>query len=94
MFESIINLIQSIINIILVSTVGSEKEVNKNIEYLKQENWFQNLLKNEKYSELIKRNSAVRIKIASININKMENSKYNNKQKKKVIRALEKNYPI
>lgn len=68
----------------------TEEEINNNIEFLKQYEWFQAYIDNEQHNKLINENDKVRHVIGKINSDKMWRSTYQNKYRKKVAVILQK----
>ncbi|ASK64178.1 hypothetical protein CFK37_19505 [Virgibacillus phasianinus] len=68
----------------------TEKGIEKNIGFLKQEEWFQAYVNNEKHNKLIANNTRVRKEIGNINIEKMSKTKYYKRQQKRVENLINK----
>ena len=66
----------------------TEEEVDKNIQFLKQYQWFINHLNDDKYKELVNKDVDVRYVIGKFNRNKMKNVSYHNKYQKKINKIL------
>jgi hypothetical protein len=66
----------------------SEEEIEKNIELLKECDWFQGYLKNNTYNNLITGNTRVRYEIGKCNIEKMKNEKYVALYQKRIRKVL------
>ena len=66
----------------------TEEEVDKNIQFLKQYQWFINLLNDDKYKELVNKDEDVRYVIGKFNRNKMKKISYHNKYQKKINKIL------
>ncbi|MGN7410050.1 hypothetical protein [Sporosarcina sp. SAFN-010] len=87
--QSIIELISNISTIIFSFLKEiTEEEIEKNIAYIKREEWFQAYLKDDKYNELIFNNIKVRHIIGTFNIKKMSRSRYHRKHQKRIERAM------
>lgn len=87
--QSIIELISNI-SVVIFSFLKevTEDEIEKNIAYLKQEEWFQDWLACDKYRELIFNNSKVRHIIGTFNIKKMSKIRYHRKYQNRIETAL------
>lgn len=68
----------------------SGEDINNNIKLLKKTHWFQTLLKNEKYRELIIHNNDVRYEIGDLNTNRLKRNIQNDRYRRKIQRLLEK----
>lgn len=89
--ETIVSLIGDLATIILCLFKDiTEKGIDKNIMYLKQEKWFQAYLLNEKHTELICHNTKVRNVIGSMNIEKMSKPLYNRRIQNRIARIINK----
>ncbi len=90
--QSIIELIGNI-SIMILSFIKeiTEEEIDKNLSFLVQENWFQTYLEDDNYNDLIFNNSKVRHVIGTLNFEKMPRSRYYRKHQKRIEIALEKN---
>ena len=66
----------------------TEEEIEKNINYLKRYEWFDNYLNNDTYKELINKNTEVRYAIGKCNIAKMNKNKYNLLVEKRIKKVL------
>ena len=66
----------------------TEEEVDKNIQFLKQYQWFIKHLNDDKYKELVNKDEDVRYVIGKFNRNKMKKISYHNKYKKKINKIL------
>ncbi|WP_042221658.1 hypothetical protein [Oceanobacillus manasiensis] len=89
--DAVLDLIRSVSTIIFFSLKDiTEEDVEKNLEYLKHNKWFQDFLDDEEYSKLILNNTDVRKVIGSIDTKKMSKPKYNKNQQKRLKRELEK----
>ena len=66
----------------------TEEEVDKNIQFLKQYQWFINHLNDDKYKELVNKDEDVRYVIGKFNRNKMKKISYHNKYQKKINKIL------
>lgn len=66
----------------------TDEEIEKNTEFLKRYEWFQELLQNNKYQKLIIENEDVRLIIGKINCNKMHRVSYQKKWKIKIEHSL------
>ncbi|REB05152.1 hypothetical protein DVB69_15415 [Sporosarcina sp. BI001-red] len=89
--QTIIELISNISTIIFSFLKEvTEEEIEKNIAYLKQEEWFQKYLEDDKYNELIFDTIEVRHIIGAFNSKKMSQSRYHRKHQKRIERELEK----
>lgn len=69
----------------------TEEEIDKNIKILHKYQWFQEYLDNENYMKLIYENDDVRHIIGKLNIERMRKNFYQNKKRKKIYKALQKN---
>ncbi|OMP68454.1 hypothetical protein [Domibacillus epiphyticus] len=65
-----------------------EEEIEKNINYLKRYEWFDNYLNNDTYKELINKNIEVRYVIGKCNVDKMNKKNYNRLVEKKIKKVL------
>ena len=93
--DAVLDLIRSISTMIFFSFKDiTEEDIEKNIEYLKHNMWFQDFLDDEKYNKLIVDNTDVRKVIGSIEAKKMSKPKYNKNQQKRIKRELEKQSDI
>lgn len=91
--DAVLSLIRSVSTIIFFSFKDiTEDEIERNIEYLKQEQWFQQYLNDEKYKTLIIENVNVRKAIGRINTKKLSNIKYSEKQRRLIERELQKQF--
>lgn len=89
--DAVLDLIRSISTMIFFSFKDiTEEDIEKNIEYLKQNKWFQDFPNDEKYEIMIIDNTDVRKIIGSIDTKKMSKPNYNKKQQKRIKRELEK----
>ena len=66
----------------------TEEEVDKNIQFLKQYQWFIKHLNDDKYKELVNKDVDVRYVIGKFNRNKMKKISYHNKYQKKINKIL------
>ena len=66
----------------------TEEEVDKNIQFLKQYQWFIKHLNDDKYKELVNKDVDVRYVIGKFNRNKMKKISYHNKYQKKINEIL------
>ena len=67
----------------------TEEEIEKNIKFLKEYQWFQKYLNDVKFESLIKEHKDVRYVIGKLNIAKMKNKTgYHNKYQKKIQKVL------
>lgn len=69
----------------------TKKEIDKNIKFLHKYQWFQEYLDNENYMKLIYENDDIRHIIGKLNIDRMGNNFYQNRKRKKIYKALQKN---
>lgn len=69
----------------------TQEDINRNINKLKQYEWFQDLLRNEDYYELIVSNVNVRNCSGKFKTKKLDNDWYIARCEQKLIRVLEKN---
>ena len=68
----------------------SGEDINNNIRLLKKTHWFQTLLKNEKYRELIIHNNDVRYEIGDLNTDRLKRHIHHDRYRRKVQGLLEK----
>ena len=66
----------------------TEEEIDRNINYLKRYEWFDNYFNNDTYKELIDKNREVRYAIGKCNIAKMDKNKYNHLVEKRIKKVL------
>ena len=67
----------------------TEEEIEKNIKFLKEYQWFQNYLNDVKFRNLIEDHKDVRYIIGKFNIEKMKNRDgYHKKYQKKIHKVL------
>ena len=70
----------------------TEEEIEKNIKFLKEYQWFQNYLNDVQFEYLIKEHKDVRYIIGNLNIEKMKNKiGYHKKHQMKIHKSLLKN---
>ncbi|WP_085994284.1 hypothetical protein [Oceanobacillus senegalensis] len=69
----------------------TEEEIEKNIEFLKKYQWFQDYLDNEEYKHLIHENNNVRNTIGKLDTYKMVKNSYQQKWRRKIFKSLLKN---
>lgn len=87
--QSIIEFISNI-SVVIFSFLKevTEDEIEKNIAYLKQEEWFQEYLSCNRYRELIFNNSKVRHIIGTFNLEKMSKMRYHRKYQNRIVTAM------
>lgn len=68
-----------------------EEDIGRNIKHLKQHQWFQNYLSDEKFRELIVHHKDVRQCIGKFNSKKLKKQSYQKKYRKKLHKVLSKN---
>jgi len=66
----------------------TEEEIEKNINFLKIYQWFQDYLNNGKFESLIMKDKDVRFVIGKVNSEKMNKNGYNKKQQGKIQKVL------
>jgi hypothetical protein len=66
----------------------TEEEVDKNIQFLKQYQWFTKHLNDDNYKELVNKDVDVRYVIGKFNRNKMKKISYHNKYQEKINKIL------
>jgi len=66
----------------------SEEDIGKNIKHLKKHQWFQDLLSNEVYKELIIQDKYVRKTIGKFNSEKLDKKSFKNKYQNKLQNIL------
>ncbi|GIN72925.1 hypothetical protein J14TS2_34000 [Bacillus sp. J14TS2] len=62
----------------------NEEDIGENIKHLKKHQWFQDLLRNGMYRELIIHDQQVRKTIGKFNSNKLEKKSFTNRYEKKL----------
>lgn len=81
-----------VINVFAVGPLLSktnEEDIGKNIKHLKKYQWFQNLLRNEKYRDLIVHDNDVRNTIGKFNSDKLDRKSFKAKYQKKIQNILQ-----
>ncbi|WP_078379903.1 hypothetical protein [Sutcliffiella halmapala] len=87
--EIIYQLIGGIANVFMIFSKNvTEEVIEKNIEHLKQYDWFTRFLENESFQKLISKDQDVRYIIGKLNQKKLQ--KNPNKYEQKIYQALEK----
>ncbi|MUV38316.1 hypothetical protein JNUCC1_02154 [Lentibacillus sp. JNUCC-1] len=68
-----------------------EHDINRNIAYLKKEQWFQDLLNDSANQRVVTRNKQVRKVIGRMNPDKMHRAVYHDRQQTKITHTILKN---
>lgn len=66
----------------------TEEKIGRNMEFLKRYEWFQKLLNDDQFKQLIIYNSDVRLVIGKMNRKKMKRNAYHHKFQKKIRKKL------
>lgn len=66
-----------------------ERDIEANIDYLKQEQWFRAYLADDTYEQLITKNKRVRRIIGLVNTRKLSSPAYHDKQRAKIDKVIE-----
>ena len=69
-----------------------EEDISNNIKLLKKNQWFQGLMNDEKYRELVVRDKYVRYEIGYLNTERLQRNVYKDRYKKKIQKVLDKRY--
>ncbi|WP_163529961.1 hypothetical protein [Halobacillus ihumii] len=88
LIEAAVVIVINLFAIVPLISKTDEEDIGKNIKHLKKHQWFQNLLSNEGYRDLIIHDNYVRNTIGKFNSDKLDNNFFKTKYQRKLQNTL------